>query len=135
MKKTLETVFKSASRELTFRQTNAIETDGSVSQCSMRNGKYGFVANNFTIIARAKQRWFVSGQSHHPGSKFKSIVSGEAIRLRRLNEREEDFSQFRLDWEKKFTLRFSPQHCHGHDVIYIYVKNTTSRTQTKAQRR
>jgi len=36
-------------------------------------------------------RRFIHGSSHHPPSTFKSIIFGEAIRLRRLNERKEDY--------------------------------------------
>ena len=34
---------------------------------------------------------FLNGASHHPTSKYKSIVFGEAVRLRRLNERKSDY--------------------------------------------
>ena len=34
---------------------------------------------------------FIHGSSHHPPSTFKSITFGEAIRLKRLNQRKEDY--------------------------------------------
>jgi len=35
----------------------------------------------------------LNGASHHPQSTFKSIVYSEAIRLRRLNQRQSDFNE------------------------------------------
>ena len=34
---------------------------------------------------------FINGNSHHPQTTFKSILFGEAIRLRRLNQRKDDY--------------------------------------------
>jgi len=35
----------------------------------------------------AEGRQFINGKSHHPKTTFKSILFGEAIRLRHLNRR------------------------------------------------
>jgi len=71
-----------------------MEADGSVElldvhHCLAPNEKYGFITNDF-VKATAEHRCFISGLSHQPCSTFKSIVFGEAIRMRRLNERDED---------------------------------------------
>ncbi|MEC8567306.1 MAG: hypothetical protein VXY56_03310, partial [Pseudomonadota bacterium] len=46
----------------------------------------GFYTTNF-IKPTAQNRTFLNGRSYHPRSTFKSIIYGESIRLRRLNER------------------------------------------------
>ena len=48
------------------------------------------MTKNF-VKPTAKERQFINGKSHHPQSTFKSILFGEAIRLRRLNQRKEDY--------------------------------------------
>ena len=40
----------------------------------------------------AINRTFLNGQSYHPSSVFKSIIFSESIRLRRLNEKQENYS-------------------------------------------
>ena len=54
------------------------------------NAKSGFITKKF-IKSTAKNRYFLNGASHHPTSVYKSIVFGEAVRLRRLNERKSDY--------------------------------------------
>ena len=54
------------------------------------NATGGFITKNF-IKSTAKDRCFLNGASHHPTSVYKSIVFGEAVRLRRLNERKSDY--------------------------------------------
>jgi len=39
----------------------------------------------------AEGRQFINEKSHHPKTTFKSILFGEAIKLRRLKERKEDY--------------------------------------------
>ena len=100
---TLETAFTSASLELTFRETSTIEADGSVEfldvhHCVTPNEKYGFITKDFVEVI-AEHRCFISGLSHHPCSTFKSIVFREAIRMRRLNERDEDYQSARTTSE------------------------------------
>ena len=50
----------------------------------------GFVTKDFVKPTSVGRR-FIHGSSHHPPSTFKSIIFGEAIRLRLLNERKEDY--------------------------------------------
>ena len=45
----------------------------------------GFYTKDF-FKPTATERTFLHGKSHHPPAVFKSIVCGEAVRLRRLNE-------------------------------------------------
>ena len=93
------------------------------------NAKGGFITKNF-IKSTAKDRYFLNGASHHPTSVYKSIVFGEAVRLRRLNERKSDYLKslvnikdkcFRSNFNQKMTEnmlkiakywedRFEPKH-------------------------
>ena len=52
----------------------------------------GFFTRDYTKPT-AMERTFLHGQSHHPPAVFKSIVLGEAVRLRRLNEPDETYHQ------------------------------------------
>jgi len=47
---------------------------------------FGFVAKN-VVKPTSVGRRFIHGSSHHPPSTYKSIIFGEVIRLRRLNEK------------------------------------------------
>jgi len=61
-----------------------------VNHCIAADSVFGFVTKDFvkpTSIGRS----FIHGSSHHPPSTFKSIIFEEAIRLRRLHERKEDY--------------------------------------------
>ena len=51
-----------------------------------------FVTKDF-VKPTAEGRQFINGNSHHPQTtfRFKSILFGEAIRLRRLNQRKDDY--------------------------------------------
>ena len=50
---------------------------------------FGFVTKDFEKPT-AEGRQFINGNSHHPQTTFKSILFGEAIRLRCLNQRIDD---------------------------------------------
>ena len=52
------------------------------------SNKFGFFTTSF-IKETATKRLFLNGNSYHPLCIFKSIVFGESIRLRRLNETKE----------------------------------------------
>ena len=67
------------------------------------NSRFGFVTKNFKKLT-AKDRCFLNGKSHHPPHVFRSIVYGECIRMRRLNERDEDFLNSLDLLEKKCIL-------------------------------
>ena len=58
--------------------------------CIAVDSVFGFVMKDFVKPTTIGRR-FIHGSSHHPLSTFKSIIFGEAIRLRRLNERKEDY--------------------------------------------
>jgi len=51
---------------------------------------FGFVTKDF-VKPTAEGRQFINGNSHHPQTTFKSILFGEAVRLRRLNQRKDDY--------------------------------------------
>ena len=52
---------------------------------------FGFITRNYEKPTAVHRR-FLHGSSHHPPSVFKSILIGEAKRLRRLNEYYIDFT-------------------------------------------
>jgi len=64
------------------------------------------------IVKRLVPGQFINGNSHHPLTTFKSILFGEAIRLKRLNQRKDDYFS-NLNWLKekatrwKFTLNMT----------------------------
>ena len=75
------------------------------------NAKGGFITKNF-IKSTAKDRCFLNGASHHPTSVYKSIGFGEAVQLRRLNERKSNYLKslvnlkdkcFRSNFNQKMT--------------------------------
>ena len=83
--------FKNNGLELTFRQICTNHDSGSVefldvNHCIAVDSVFGFVTKDFVKPTSVGRR-FIPGSSHHPPSTFKSIIFGEAIRLRRLNER------------------------------------------------
>jgi len=57
---------------------------------SNHDDDFCFVTKDF-VKTTAEGRQFTNEKSHHPQSTFKSILFGEAIRLRRLNQRKEDY--------------------------------------------
>jgi len=61
-----------------------------VNHCIAADSVFGFVTKDFVKPTSVGRR-FIHGSSHHPPPTFKSIIFGEAIRLRRLNERKEDY--------------------------------------------
>ena len=54
------------------------------------NNKNFFYTKNFTKIT-AINSTFLNGKSFHPLSTFKAIITGEEKRMKRLNERSEDY--------------------------------------------
>ena len=61
-----------------------------VNHCLTIADDFGFVTRDFVKPA-AEGRQLINGNSHHPQTIFKSILFGEAIRLRRLNQRKDDY--------------------------------------------
>ena len=81
--------------ELTFRQACTAEKTGEVefldvNHCVTIEDDFGFVTKDF-VKPTAEERQFINGNSHHPHTTFKSILFGEAIRLRHLNQRKDDY--------------------------------------------
>ena len=81
--------------ELTFRQASIAEKTGEVeflhvNHCVTIEDDFGFVTKDF-VKPTAEGRQLINGNSHHPQTTFKSILFGEAVRLRRLNQRKDDY--------------------------------------------
>jgi len=91
----LTAAFQEYDLELVFRK---ISTDDSgqtlefLDVCHEITGdsQKGFVTMEF-VKPTSVDRCFLHGASHHPPSVYKGIVFGEAVRMRRLNERKEDY--------------------------------------------
>ena len=67
------------------------------------SNKFGFFTTSF-IKETATKRLFLNGNSYHPLCIFKSIVFGESIRLRRLNETNELYRKDLKRLKKKCTI-------------------------------
>ena len=95
IRQALTSAFANSGLELTFRQAcTGNQKDGveylDVNHCITIDDGFGFFIVDF-VKPTAEGRQFLNGKSHHPKSIFKSIVFGEAIRLRHLNQRKEDY--------------------------------------------
>ena len=66
-----------------------------------RKSVAGFFTRDYTKPT-AMERTFLHGQSHHLPAVFKSIVFGEAVRLRRLNEQDETYHENLLKLRNKW---------------------------------
>jgi len=90
-------VFKDFGLGLDFRQVNTNNIGVKVEFLDVchhitDSSIYGFITKDH-IKPTAPDRCFSNGASHHPQSTFRSIVYSEAVRLRRLNERQSDFNE------------------------------------------
>ena len=95
IRQALTSAFENRGLELTFRQACTAENTGEVefldvNHCVTTEVDFGFVTKDF-VKPTAERRQFINGNSHHPQTTFKSILFGEAIRLRRLNQRKDDY--------------------------------------------
>ena len=69
----------------------------------------GFLVKDF-VKPTARNRTFLNGRSHHPIHIFKSIITGEAKRMRRLNENQEQYASSLDRLQKKCDLsNFDPK--------------------------
>jgi len=87
--------FANSGLELTFRQACTADQKGEVGfldvdHCITTDKDFGFVTKDF-VKPTTEGRQFTNGKSRHPHSTFKSILLGESTRLRRLNQRKEDY--------------------------------------------
>ena len=64
------------------------------------HSQFRFITTDY-VKPTALDRCFIQGSSHHPATVFKSIVFGESVRLRRLNERAEDYCSSLQPLKKK----------------------------------
>ena len=76
-------------------QENFTERTGEVefldvNHCVTIEDDFGIVTKDF-VKPTAEGRQFINGNSHHTQTTFKSILFGEAIRLRRLNQRKDGY--------------------------------------------
>jgi len=83
----LTSAFENSGLELTFRQACIAEKAGEVefldvNHCVTIEDDFGFVTEDF-VKPTAEGRQFINGNSHYPQTTLKSILFGEAIRLRR----------------------------------------------------
>jgi len=95
IRQALTSAFENSGLELTFRQTCTAKQKGKVefldvNQCVTIEDDFGFVTKDF-VKPTVKGRQFINGNSHHPQTTFVSILFGEAVRLKRLNQRKDDY--------------------------------------------
>ena len=95
LKKTLEQKFEGEGLKLIFRHVHA-ESDVKevefldVNHVINENDSANFITRDF-VKPTAVGRVFLNGTSYHQTSTFKSILKGECLRMRRLNERKKGF--------------------------------------------
>ena len=87
--------FKRFGLELTFRMMDTKEENGKVEfldvwHCSNKDGRKNFITRDF-VKPTAVEAKFLNGNSFHPIHVFKGIIFGEGKRLRRLNEKDNDY--------------------------------------------
>ena len=88
----LTNTFMEYELKLTFRKVSTNETGKSLELLDVfhmidNSNKFGFFTTSF--IKETATKRFLNGNSYHPLCIFKSIVFGESVRLRRLNETNE----------------------------------------------
>jgi len=95
IRQALTSSFENSGSELTFRQACTAEKTGEVefldvNHCVTIEDDFSFVTKD-CVKPTAEGRQSITGNSHHPQTTFKSILFGEAIRSRRLNQRKDDY--------------------------------------------
>ena len=96
IKEKLTSTFREGGLELIFREISTQEPAGSCVEFLDVNHRIddcapgGFVTTDY-IKPTARGRVFLNGGSFHPTHVFRSIVFGEAIRMRRLNELQQNY--------------------------------------------
>jgi len=111
IRQALTSAFEKSGLELTFRQAcTAVKTGEAefldVNHCVTIEDDFGFVTKDF-VKPTAEGRQFINGNSHHPQTTFKSILFGEAIRSRRLNQRKDDYRLKEKAIRSKFPLNMT----------------------------
>ncbi len=105
VRRMLEKKFKEYDLELTFREMCTEEKGCGVEfldvlHVASEEEKGGFYTTNFVKPTAVNQR-FLHGKSFHPKHVFQAIISGEAKRMKRLNERKEGYEKSIEKLEKK----------------------------------
>ena len=95
IRQALTSAFVNSGLELTFHQACTADRKGEVefldvNHCITTDDDFSFVTKDF-VKPTAEGSQYINRKSHHPQSTFKSILFGEAIRMRRLNQRKEDY--------------------------------------------
>nr|CAB3263301.1 uncharacterized protein LOC108950347 [Phallusia mammillata] len=91
----LQYAFAREGLNLTFRVLDPRDDNGrveflDVDHVHSSSSPCGFVTQDH-VKATATDRCFLHGTSHHPRHIYRAVVLGEASRLRRLNEKDDDF--------------------------------------------
>ena len=90
---------------LKYREINTTEENGELEFLDILHkisphSQFRFITTDY-VKPTALDRCFIQGSSHHPATVFKSIVFGESVRLRRLNECTEDYYSSLKQLKKK----------------------------------
>jgi len=114
IRQALTSAFENSDLELTFRQACTAEKTGEVefldvNHCVTIEDDFAFVTKDF-VKPTAEVRQFINGNSHHQQTTFKSILFGEAIRSRRLNQRKDDYLSSLNRLKKSDPFKISLQH-------------------------
>ena len=113
IKTDLKEKFARENLTLTFRHIHS-ESDTSeleymdVNHIIDPSDPVGFITKDF-VKPTAVDRVFLHGASYHPLSTFKSILKGECLRMRRLNERSQDFTESLTRLKEKATKSHFPR--------------------------
>ena len=105
IRQSLEKAFQDHNLELTIRSTNTQEPNSrveflDVEHVTQSDAPGGFITKDF-VKPTALDRRFLNGKSFHTPHNFKSIVFGEAVRLRRINENDADYQKSLTRLQKK----------------------------------
>ncbi|MEC8567887.1 MAG: GIY-YIG nuclease family protein, partial [Pseudomonadota bacterium] len=95
IQKELSETFLKNGLKMTFRRISTRQTSGTLEFLDVNHVvdpscAAGFRTTNF-VKPTAINRLFLNGQSSHPRNVFKSIFFSESIRMRRLNEKTDDY--------------------------------------------
>ena len=100
--------FQQHDLEITFRQMDTRQPNDEIEfldvlHVSDHTSTWGFKTKKI-IKPTAKEAIFLNGKSHHPLHIFRGIILSEGRRMRRLNEKDEDYLQS-LDFLKEKCIR------------------------------
>ena len=127
IKRCLSEIFTGQHLSLTFRHAHSENSiENSITEVEFMDINHildpsdivGFITRDF-IKPTAIDRVFLHGSSYHPISTFKSILKGECLRMRWLNELKQDFDNSLVRQNKSSKIKFPQasnqqnyQQCH-----------------------